>query len=76
MGLRPRRWLDARKVWGGILNRSRDIVRQARAPHLLGSSPGARALHDITWQVNAVGSPPLPGRQCHAELGALGEGGM
>ena len=22
------RWLDARKVWGGILNRSRDIVRQ------------------------------------------------
>ena len=24
------RWLDARKVWGGILNRSRDLVRQAR----------------------------------------------
>ncbi len=25
------RWLEARKVWGGILNRSRDLVRQVRA---------------------------------------------
>ena len=25
------RWLDARKIWGGILNRSRDIVRQVSA---------------------------------------------
>ena len=24
------RWLYARKVWGGILNRSRDLVRQVR----------------------------------------------
>ena len=22
------RWLDARKVWGGVVNRSRDLVRQ------------------------------------------------
>jgi len=30
------RWLDARKVWGGILNRSRDIVRQVgcKAPRM------------------------------------------
>ena len=76
MGLRPRRWLDARKVWGGILNRSRDIVRQARASNLLGSSPGACALHDSTWQVNAVRIPPLPGRQCRVKLGALGERGI
>ena len=24
------RWLDARKIWGGIVNRSRDLVRQVR----------------------------------------------
>ena len=29
------RWLDARKVWGGILNRSRDLVRQVRACGML-----------------------------------------
>ena len=25
------RWLDARKIWGGVVNRSRDLIRQVRA---------------------------------------------
>ena len=25
------RWLDARKIWGGVTNRSRDLVRQVTA---------------------------------------------
>jgi len=25
------RWWEARKLWGGVVNRSRDIVRQVRA---------------------------------------------
>lgn len=40
------RWLDARKVWGGILNRSRDLVRQVRAP--VPPPVMAAASHDFT----------------------------
>ena len=47
------RWLDARKVWGGILNRSRDLVRQVCACCLLPAtisqqrSPASACRRDI-----------------------------
>ncbi len=36
------RWLDARKIWGGVVNRSRDLVRQV--------TDAARLIACRTWQ--------------------------
>lgn len=57
------RWLDARKTWGLIVNRSRDLTRQARrleTHHLIAAQPQARLGRVNTRASTRVGVPLNP----------------
>lgn len=61
-----RRWLDARRAYGGILNRSRDLVRQARqqpAPAPLSDCAAHVAFAHAPWLSRFVRHTPSIG-QC------------